>query len=174
MLWFIFRHGHLWGTNSSQPWHRRIALLEQKLGQSCCICHVSSSQPGHKHSGLPQFTAVLVSSRNHAKYQPVELFSNIFSKIVFPFNVSISRAWWYTCVILHYLSIYLYYITFDFLKFDNCNSWTVSVEIFRSQAVLTAPSQQHRKLLEKTTSPSSQRGPTASRSVWASFGTKLW
>jgi len=64
VLWFIFRHGHLWGTSSSQPWHRWIALLEQTLGWSCCVCHVSSSQPRHQHSRLPQLTTVLVSSKH--------------------------------------------------------------------------------------------------------------
>lgn len=59
--WFISRHGHLRRINCSRPGCGRIALLEQRLVQSCCICNVSSAQPWYEHAGVPQLTAVLVS-----------------------------------------------------------------------------------------------------------------
>lgn len=79
VLWLI-RNGHLWRADRCQSGHRRVTLLEQKLGGSCCICDVTSSEPGHQHTRLPQFTAVLV--RIHARYQHAQIF-NIFCMSIY-------------------------------------------------------------------------------------------
>ncbi|KAL0187280.1 hypothetical protein M9458_018950, partial [Cirrhinus mrigala] len=47
------------GTHLSQPGDRRHSLLEQELGQSCGLHHISTPQPRPHHPGLSQLPAGL-------------------------------------------------------------------------------------------------------------------
>lgn len=41
----VIRYSCVWGANHSQPGHRRLSLLVQRLGHRCCFCHEPTSQP---------------------------------------------------------------------------------------------------------------------------------
>jgi len=60
--WLLRRRSGLRGAHHRQPGRRRVALLEQELGQSRSLRHVPPHQPGPHHAGPPRLPAVLVSS----------------------------------------------------------------------------------------------------------------
>lgn len=61
----LYRHCCLWRANHCKSGNRRFTLLEQELGQSGCLRHLSSTEPWPDHTRLSQLPALLVIGCKH-------------------------------------------------------------------------------------------------------------